>query len=80
MRRFVLDKDASIEAHDLNIMVARRYNLLDYHLEDVYEKKGKLLDEHYTSVQKQKLVSASEYSLLDSLSKHSILSIMHRKP
>ena len=31
-------------------------------------------------MQKQKLIPASEYSLLDSLSKHSILSILHKKP
>lgn len=44
MRKFVLDKDAAIEADSLNYMIARRYNLFDYHLEDVYEQRGKQLD------------------------------------
>ena len=79
MRHFVLDKDSSIESADLNYMIARRYNLLSYHLEDLYDKKRKELDEHVCSVERQKLIGAEEYSLLDSLSKHSILSMLTRK-
>ena len=61
-------------------MIARRYNLLSYHLEDLYDKRRKQLDEHVCSVERQKLIGAEEYSLLDSLSKHSILSMLvHKK-
>ena len=79
MKQFVLDKDTAIDSNDLNYMITRRYNLLNYHLEDMYEKKKKELDNYYDSARKKKLGSSSEYSLLDSLSKHSILSILHKK-
>ena len=60
-------------------MIARRYQLLNFHLEDHYERKQRELEEHDSSVQKQKLISTDEYSMLDSLSKHSILSMIHTK-
>jgi hypothetical protein len=59
MRKFSLDKDTAIESADLNYMVARRYFLLSYHLEDVYEVRSKQLERHVDTVGKQRLASVN---------------------
>lgn len=46
MKQLDLDFDTSIHETDLNYMVSRRYNLLNYHIEDHYDKRRKQLDEH----------------------------------
>ena len=60
-------------------MVARRYNLLNFYLEDLYDLKKAQLQQHEYSVTKQQLAQPEEYSLLNSLSKRSILCILTHK-
>lgn len=79
MRQFSFDIDSSIHESDLNYMISRRYYLLRYHLEDHYDKRRKQLDEHQSSVKRQVLASGEDYSLLDSLSKRSILTMINKK-
>lgn len=60
-------------------MISRRYNLLDNYLEDSYEKRGKELEKGSSALYSQNLAEGKEYSLLDSLTKNSILHLMQRQ-
>ena len=60
-------------------MISRRYNLLDNYLEDSYEKGGKELEKGSNALNSQKLAEGKDYSLLDSLTKSSILHLMQRQ-
>lgn len=79
LRKFTYDIDSSIDEKAINFMISRRYNLLDNYLEDSYEKKGKELEKDSNMLRSQKLAEGKEYSLLDSLTKSSILHLMQRQ-
>ena len=59
-------------------MVARRYGLLTYYLEDHYVKKMKMLEEYETAEKKQRFASHKDYPILEMASKKSILTLLHK--
>jgi hypothetical protein len=78
MRAFKYDQDCPINEAAINYMICRRYELLNYHLEDIYETNSKKLDEQATSIKRTRLADPHDYRLLHSLSSNSILALIHR--
>lgn len=76
MRSFRYDQDCPINEAAINYMIARRYQLLNYHLEDTYEANARHLHHQALASRRNHLAPPAHYRLLHSLSHHSILALI----